>query len=151
MTVYSKDIVVQWLSRVGHFVTPWAEAHQASLSFTISRSLLKLMCIELVMPCNHLILYCPLPSPAFNLSQYQGLFKWVNSSHQLVKLLELQLQHQSLNIQDFPLGWTDWISLQSKGLSRVFSNTTAQKHQFFSTQPSLWSKSHIQTWLLEKP
>ena len=90
--------------------------------------------------------------PVFNLSQHRGLFQWVSSSHQVVKLLELQLQHQSLNIQDwFPLGWTDWITLQSKGLSRVFSNTTVQKHQFFSTQPSLWSKSHIQTWLLEKP
>ena len=57
-----------------------------------------------------------------------------------------------MNIQDwFPLGWTGWISLQSKGLSRVFSNTTVQKHQFFSTQLSLDSNSHIHTWLLEKP
>ena len=57
-----------------------------------------------------------------------------------------------VNIQDwFPLGLTGWISLQSKGLSRVFSNTTVQKHQFFSTQLSLWSNSHIHTWLLEKP
>ena len=57
-----------------------------------------------------------------------------------------------MNIQDwFPLGWTGWISLQSKGLSRVFSNTTVQKHQFFGTQLSLWSNSHIHTWLLEKP
>ena len=57
-----------------------------------------------------------------------------------------------MNIQDwFPLGWTGWISLQSKGLSRVFSSTTVQKHQFFGTQPSLWSNSHICTWLLEKP
>ena len=56
------------------------------------------------------------------------------------------------NIQDwFPLGWTDWIFLQSKGLSRVFSNTTAQKHQFFGIHLSLWSNSHIRTWLLEKP
>ena len=55
-----------------------------------------------------------------------------------------------MNIQDwFPLGWTDWISLQSKGLSRVLSNTTVQKHQFFATQVSLWSNSHIHTWLLE--
>ena len=51
----------------------------------------------------------------------------------------------------FPLGWTGWFSLQSKGLSRVLSNTTVQKHQFVSTQPSLWSNSHIHTWLLEKP
>ena len=57
-----------------------------------------------------------------------------------------------MNIQDwFPLGWTGWISLQSKGLSRVFSNTTVQKHQFSSTQLSLQSHSHIHTWLLEKP
>ena len=57
-----------------------------------------------------------------------------------------------INIQDWlPLGMTDWISLQSKGFSRVFSNTTVQKHQFFSTQLSLWSNSHIRTWLLEKP
>ena len=57
-----------------------------------------------------------------------------------------------VNIQDcFPLGWTDWISLQSKGLSRVFSNTTVQMHQFFSVQLSLQSNSHIHTWLLKKP
>ena len=57
-----------------------------------------------------------------------------------------------MNIQDwFPLGWTSWISLQSKGLSRIFSNTTVQKHQFFGLQLSLWSNSHIYTWLLEKP
>ena len=57
-----------------------------------------------------------------------------------------------MNTQDWsPLGWTGWISSQSKGLSRVFSNTTVQKHQFFSTRPSLWSNSHIHTWPLEKP
>ena len=58
----------------------------------------------------------------------------------------------AMNIQDWsPLGWTGWISLQSKGLSRVFSNTTVQKHQFFGAQLSLWSNFHIYTWLLEKP
>ena len=57
-----------------------------------------------------------------------------------------------MNIQGwFPLGWTDLIPLQSKGLSRVFSSTKIQKHQFFSTQPSLWSNSHMHTWLLEEP
>ena len=57
-----------------------------------------------------------------------------------------------MNIQDWsPLGWTGWISLQSKGLSRIFSNTTVQKNQFFSAQLSLQSNSHIHTWLLEKP
>ena len=57
-----------------------------------------------------------------------------------------------MNIQDwFPFGWTSWISLQSKGLSRVFSNTTVQKHQFSTTQFSLYSNSHIHIWLLKKP
>jgi len=91
--------------------------------------------------------------PAFNLSQHQGLFQCqffasggqnIGASASASVLL--------MNIQDwFPLGWTGWISLQSKGLSRVFSNTTVQKHQFFSAQLSLWSNSHIQTRLLEKP
>ena len=78
--------------------------------------------------------------PALNLSQHQGLFKWVSSSHQVAKISEFQLQHSVLpmNIQDsFPLGWTGWISLQSKGLSGVFTNTTDQKHQFFGAQISL--------------
>ena len=76
--------------------------------------------------------------PAFNLSQHQCLFKWFSSWHQVVKVLEFQLRHQSfpMNIQDwFPLGWAGWISLLSKGLSRVFSNTTIQKHQFFRAHP----------------
>ena len=78
---------------------------------------------------------CPLsPSPsAFNLSQHQHLFQWVSSSHLVAKVLGVSASASVLpvNIQDwFPLGWTGWISLQSKGLSRVFSNTTGQKHQF---------------------
>ena len=78
--------------------------------------------------------------PAFNLSQHQGLFRWVSFSHQVAKVLEFQLQYQSFQWvfrAGFPLGWTGWISLQSKGPSRVFSNTTVQKHQFFGTQLSL--------------
>ena len=93
--------------------------------------------------------------PIFNLSKHQGLFKWVHSWHQVDKILAFRLQHQSLypmNIQDwFPLGLTGWISQQSKGLSRVFSNTTVQKHQFFSAQLSSPSNSHIHTWPQEKP
>ena len=91
--------------------------------------------------------------PAFNLSQPQGIFHWVSSFHQVAKVLEFQLQHQFLpmNTQDWsPLGWTRWISLQSKGLSRVFSNITVQKYQFFGVQLSLWSDSLIHTWLLWK-
>ena len=77
------------------YVTPWAEAQQTSLSSTLSQSLLKFMSIKLVMPSNHLILCCPLIPPALNLSQHQGLFQCVGSSHQVAKVLELQLQHQS--------------------------------------------------------
>ena len=94
-------------------------------------------------------------SPAFNLSQNQGLFQWVGSSHQVAKVLELLLQIQSLQwifrIQGwFPLELTGLISLLSKELSRVFSSTTDWKHQFFGAQPSLWSNSHIHAWLPEK-
>ena len=93
--------------------------------------------------------------PAPNPSQYQGLFQWVNSSHEVAKVLEFQPQHPSvlsMNTQDWsPLGWTGWISLQSKGLSRVFSSITVQKHQFFGAQLSSQSNSHIHTWPLEKP
>ena len=92
--------------------------------------------------------------PAFNPSQHQGLFQWVNSSHEVAKVLEFSASASILpmNTQQWsPLGWTGWISLQSKGLSRVFSNTTVQKHQFFSAQSSSQSNSHIHTWPQEKP
>ena len=75
--------------------------------------------------------------PSFNLSQHQGLFKWVSSSHQVAKILGVSASTSvlSMNTQDwFPFGWAGWISLQSMGLSRVFSNTTGQKHQFFGAQ-----------------
>ena len=145
--------VTQSLSRVRLFVTPWTAGCQSSLSITSSWSLLKLMSIEAVMPSNHLILSSPSLS-AFNPFQHQSLFQWVSSSHQVAKVLGVSASASVLpmNIQDwFPLGWTGWISLQSKGLSRVFSNTIVQKHQFFSVQLSLESNSHIHTWLLEKP
>ena len=91
--------------------------------------------------------------PALNLSQHQGLFKWISSLHQVAKVLESpSTSVLPMNTQDWsPLGWTGWISLQSKGLSTVFSNTTGQKHQFFCSQPSSQSNSHIHTWPLEKP
>ena len=77
--------------------------------------------------------------PALNLSQHQGLFQWVRSLHQVAKVLvSASTSVLPMNTQDWsPLRWTGWISLQSKGLSRVFSNTTVQKHQFFSAQLSL--------------
>ena len=81
-----------------------------------------------------------------------GYFQWVSTLHQVAKVLEFQLQHYSFQwiFNEFHLGWTGWISLQSKGLSKVFSNTTIWKHQFIGAQLSLWSNSHISTWVLEK-
>ena len=139
------------LSHVWLFVIPWTAAHQASLSITNFWSLFRLMSIESVMPSNHLILLPPSPL-ALNLSLHRGLFQWVGSLHQVAKVLKLQHQSFQCNIQGwFPLGWTGLISLQSKGLSTVFSSTTVQKLQFFCAQPSLWCHCHICTWLLEKP
>ena len=95
-----------------------------------------------------------LPSLALNLSQHQGLFQWFGSFHQVTKVLELHLQHQSfqMNIQGwFHLMLTGLICLLLKWLSRVFSSTTVQKHKFFCAQSSLWSNFHICTWLLKKP
>ena len=88
-------VAVQSLSRVQLSATPWTAARQASLSFTISKSLLKVMSIESVMPSNHLILCRPLLLLPLNLSQHQGLFQGVSSSHQVAKVLEPQLEHQS--------------------------------------------------------
>ena len=84
---------------------------------------------------------------AFNLSPHWGLFKWAGSSHQVAKILELQLQHKSFQWLSGLISFRiDWFHL----LSRVFLNTTVQKHPFFGTQPSLWSNSHVHTWLLRK-
>ena len=92
--------------------------------------------------------------PAFSLSQHQGLFKWVSSSPSGGQSIGDSASPAVLpmNIQDwFPLGWTGWVFLLFKGLSRVFSNTTVQRHQFFGAQLSLWPNSHIHTLPLEKP
>ena len=103
---------------------------------------------DAIQPSHSLLSPSP---PAFNLSQHQGLFQWVSSSHQVAKV-SASTSVLPMNTQDWtPLGWTGWISLQSQGLSRVFSNTTVQKHQFFSAQLSSQSNSHIHTRLLEKP
>ena len=108
------------------------------LSFTISQSLLKLMSTELVMPSKHLVLCCPLFSwlqsfPALGSFLMSHFFA---SGVQSIGALA-SASIPPMNSQDwFPLGLTGWISLQSKGLSRLFSNTTVQKHQLFSTQLS---------------
>ena len=144
---------VQWLSRVRLFVTPWTAARQASLSTpfpgvysnscplsqwchpTVSSS---------VIPFSSCLQSFP-ASGSFQMSQFfasGGQRIGVSASASVLPV----------TIQDwFPLGLTVWISLQSKGFSRVFSNTTVQTHQFFGAQPSSQSNSHIHTWLLEKP
>ena len=136
------------LSVVANSLQPHESQHtQASLSITNSQSSVKLMSIESVMPSSHLILCHPLllmpPIPPaskfFPMSQLftsGGQSTGVSAS---ASVLPMNTQDRS------PLEWTGWISLQSKGLSRVFSNTTVQKHQFFSTQRSSQYNSHIHT------
>ena len=143
--------VVYLLSRVRHLATPWTAARQASLSFIIFGSLLRLMSIESVMP-THLLLF---PSPAaFNLSQHIGSFPMNRLFALGAQCIGPSVSASVLpmNIQGlFPLGVSGLISLQSKGLSRFFSSATIWSHQFFSTKPSLWSNSDIHIWLMEKP
>ena len=148
-------VVIQLLSCVSLFVTPWTAACQASLSIIHSRSLLKFMFIKLGMPSNHLILCGPrllqpsmFPSIRVLSSKSVLRIRWpkcwrfsfsISPSNEYSGLISIRM---------------DWISFQLKGLSRVFSNTTVQKHQFFGTQPnilSVYSNSHIHTWPLEKP
>ena len=143
-------IVVQSLSQVQLFATPWTVACQASLSITNYRSLLKLMSIELVMPSNHLILCHPLlllPSIFPESGSFPMSWLFVSggqSTRASASVLPMNIQAW------FPLGLTVLISLLSKKLSRVFSNTKVQKHllwrsAFFMVQ------LYIHTWLLEKP
>ena len=143
---------VQLLSRVQLFVTPWIAEQQASLFITISRSSLRFTSIESVMPSSHLILGCPL----FLLSPIPPSIRVFSNESSLHMRwpkfwsfsLGISLSNEQSRLISFRTGW---ISLQSKGLSRVFSNATVQKHQFFSTQPSSQSNSHIHTWPQEKP
>ena len=144
---------VQSLSLVWLFATLWITARQASLSIMNFWSLPKLMSksqwrrptiSSSVIPFSSCLQSLP-ASGSFQMSQLLasgGQSIGVSASASVLPV----------NIQDWsPFGWTCWISLQSKGLSRVFSNTKVQKHQFISTQLSLYSNSHIHTWLLEKP
>ena len=128
---------VQSLSPVGLFVAPRTAARQDSLSIINSQSLLKFMFIKLVMPSNHLILCsssCLQPYPA---SESFLIIQFFASGGQRI-VASASASVLSMNIQDWsPLGWTGWISLQSKGLSRLFTSTTVKKNQFFSAQLSL--------------
>ena len=134
------SIVVQSLGHVWLFVTSWTAACQISLSFTILLSLLKLMSIELVMPSSHVILCRSLLQPS--------VFPSIRVFSNELALHIRWPKHWSfsfsmsllMNIQGwFPLGLTGWISLQSRGLSRLFFNSTVQKHQILGAQLSLWS------------
>ena len=132
---------------------PWIPVHQASLSINNSWNPLKLTSIELVMPSSHLILCRPLlllppipPSIRVFSNESTHSMRWPKYWSFSFSIIPSK-EHQDWS----PLEWTGWISLQSKGLSRVFSNTTVQKHQFFSTQLSSQSNYHMHTWLLEKP
>ena len=153
ITIYWIHCSVQLLSHVWLFATPWTAGRQSSLSITNSQSLLKLMSIELVMPSNHLIHCCPLlllPSIFSSIRVFSSELvfhiRWPNYWSFSFSISPCN-EYSGL----ISLGLTGLISLQSKGFSRVFSNTTIRKHQFFSAQPSLWSNSYIHTWLLEKP
>ena len=141
---------VQLLSHVRLFATPWNAACQGSLSITNSRSSLKLMYIESVMLSSHLILSRPLlllPPilPSIRVFSNESTLRKVARVSALASFLPKNTQDWS------PSEWIGWISLQSKGPSRVFSNTTVQKHQFFGTQPSSQSNSHIHTWPQQRP
>ena len=141
------------LSAVSDSETPWIAACQVSLSITNSRSSLRLTSIESVMPSSHLILCHPLLllppiPPSIRVFSNESALrkrwpKYWSFSFSIIPSKEI--------LELIPPEWIGWISLQSKGLSRVFSNTTVQKHQFFSAQLSSQSNSHIHTWPLGKP
>ena len=136
---FLKDIIavlssVQSLSHVQLFATPWTTARQASLSIVNSWSLLKLRSIESVISSNHLIHCHPSSySQSFPASGSFQMSQFFASGGQSIRV-SASASVLPVNIQDwFPLGWIGWISLQSKGLSRAFSNNTVQKYQFFGS------------------
>ena len=146
-------IFISQFSHIWIFVTPWTPALQASLSITNSQSLLKLMSIKSMMPSNHLIPCHPLlllPSifPSIRVFSSDSVFciRWPKCWS---FNFSISPSNEYSGRISFRINWFD--VLQSKGLSRVFSNTTVQKHHFFSTQLSSESNSHIHTWPLEKP
>ena len=139
---------VQSLSHVRIFATPWTSAQQASLSITNSRSPPKLMSIESMMPSNRLILCHPL---LLLPSVFPSIRVFSNESAPRIRRpmywsFSFNTSPSNEHSGRSPLGWTGWIFLQSKGFSRVFSNTTVQKHQFFGTQLSLQvAKKHMKS------
>ena len=146
-------VVVQLLSCIWLFATPWTTVHQASLSFIITQSFLKLISTESVMISNNFILWYPLLScPQFLPASRSFPVCWLFASGGQSIGASVSALVLLMNIQGwYPLGLTGLSSLQSKGLLRVFFSPTVRKHQFLGTQSSLWSNSQIHTWLLEKP
>ena len=138
---------VQSLSRVRLFATPWITVCQASLSITNSRSPSSWWCHPAISSSVVLFSFCPQSLPASKSFPMSQLFAW-GGQNTGVSALASFLPKKSQGW--FPSEWTGGISLLSKGLSRVFSNTTVQKHLFFSAQLSSQSNSHSHTWLLEK-
>ena len=145
---------VQSLSRVQLFATPWTAARQASLSISNSRNLLKPISIESVMPSNYLILCCPLlllPSipPSNRVFSNESVLRiwWPNYWS---FSFSISPSNEYSGLISFRRDWLDLLAVQGT-FSRVFSNTTVQKHQFFGAQLSSQSNSHMNTWLLEKP
>ena len=144
--------VVQLLSRVWLFATPWTAACQASLSITISQSSLKLMSIDSVMPSNHFILCHPLLLPSIfpSIRVFSDeLVLHIRWPKYWSFSFSISPSNEYSGLISFKIDWFDLLAVQ--GLSRVFSRTIFWKYQFFGAQPSLWSNFHICTCLLEKP
>ena len=144
---FLKGQSVQFLSHVRLFANPWTAACQTSLSITNFQSLLKLMSIESVMPSNHLILCCPLlflPSIFLSIRVFS---KELGIHNRWLKYwsfsFSISLSNEYSGLISFRMDWLDLLAV--KRLSRVFSNTTVQKHQFFGAQISFESNSHIHT------
>ena len=141
-SVLSCSVVLRWLSCVPLLATPWTAVNQASLSFTISQSLLKVMSIESVITSNHLILYHPLLLPLF--FPASGSFP-VSSLPQVAKVLKLSISpsNEYSGLISFRIDCFDLLAVQ--GTLKSLLSTTVQNYQFFSTQPSLWSNTPIHT------
>ena len=143
----------QLLSCVQLFATPWITEHQASLSITNSRSLLKLMSIESVMPFGHLIVCHPLlllPSifPSIRVFSNESILH-IRWSKYWSFSFNISISNEHPRLISFGMDWLDLLAVQ--GTLKSLSNTTVQKHQFFGAQLSSQSNSHIHTWPLEKP
>ena len=150
---YESFFVVQSLSHILLVVTQWTAAWQAPLSAALSRSFLKFMSIESVVPSNHLILGHP-ALPCLQSFPASGSLpmRWLFTSGGQSTGASTSASVLPINTLGWsPLGLTGLVSLQSKGLSRVLSSTTIWKYRFLAAQPSSRSNSHICTWLLEKP